>query len=700
MRLWTLATALCIALPAALPAAAESKIVIGRLCITGSECVEYKCGQKVAPGTDSRAYHFAADEDATYILGTLNAGETAITCDAPGKIELRVSASRLARDSRVRLTIGDESHRSWQLSLSGKQLRSSVIRTPALGAWTLTIEKEHFQKIRKTVRIGETPEVLTAVLEPLPVISGRVFERGTTRGVGGAIVKTNADTVAIAEADGSFAFEADPEKWPASILVSAAGFAETTQPIAKAQRTARLDDIFLHRGGSIIVETFHPNVGDIVQIELRKLRSGDMVGTPWRSVTPAAAGKGVLARFDGVEPGQYLVLAKGKEPCEQYGKTVLLDEGSESKVELNIAPVRLRFLATMAGEPLTGARINYKNIDGRWEASFKTGAEGDVMLALWQTGPSRAGIFSGGLMNIPYFERKELANDEDLEWNFEIIPRRITGTVVDARTGAPIPNAVLSLRVRGETSFAVKARSDPAGRFEFIPVPYGSHTITAASATHLQGRITYTFSEPSDSRDVTVRLEGGVSVKLRVLDGAGAPVVRAVAMQYKGLQQTRMSLTDENGIAEVLVPEGEARDVFVVPRDGSFAIARVSSSPPEATIRIPWGTSRIEIRTESESRQPIGNVSVAIRYNKTVLPREVVQAFGNIQGSRTSSNTDGNIILDHMPPGLYEFWPAGSVAELEMLLAGIGQQAPVTMTVTPGRNTAVLTFAAVELPKP
>jgi hypothetical protein len=697
MRIWMLMTALYIALPAA---AAESKMIAGRLCITGSECVRYKCGQKVTPAPVSRGYHFVADGETTYILGTLKAGETAITCDSSGTIELRVSAPSLPRDGRVRVAIGGESNHSWELSLSGKQLRSSVIRTPAHGPWTLTFEKEHFRTIRKTVRIGERPEVLTAVLEPLPVISGRVFERGTISGVGGATVKTDVGTVAIAEADGSFAFEADPDKWPAAIVVSAAGFAETAEPIAKAQRTARLEDIFLHRGGSIIVEMFLPNIEDVVQVELRKLRSGDMVGAPWRSVTPTAAGEGISARFDGVEPGQYLVLAKGKEPCEQHGKTVLLDDDAEIKVALNITPVRLRFRATVGGEPLTGARVNYKNIDGRWEASFKTGPEGDVMLALWQTGPSRAGIFSDGLMNIPYFERRELADDEDLEWIFEIIPRRITGTVVDARTGAPIPNAVLSLRVRGETSFAVKARSDPAGRFEFFPVPYGTHTITAASATHLEGRVSYTFSEPSDSRDVTVRLEGGASVKLRVLDGAGAPVVHAVAMQYKGLQQTRMSLTDENGVAEVLVPEGEERDVFVVPRDGSFAITRVSSSPPEATIRLPWGTSRIEIRAESESRQPIGNVSVAIRYNKTVLPREVVQAFGNIQGSRTSSNGDGNIILDHMPSGLYELWPAGSAAELEMLLAGIGQQAPATMTVTPGRNTAVLTFAAVELPKP
>jgi hypothetical protein len=532
------------------------------------------------------------------------------------------------------------------------------------------------------------------------VISGRVFERGTTRRVGGAIIKTSVETVAVAGADGSFAFEGDPEKWPAAIVVSAAGFAETTEPIAKAQRSARLEDIFLYRGGSILVEAFHPSIGEVVQIELRKLRSGDVVGIPWRSVNPTTAGEGLAARFDGVEPGEYLVLAKGKEPCQQYGKPVRLDEGQEIKVELNIAPVRLRFLATIAGEPVSGARINYKNSEGRWEARFETGAEGDVLLALWQTGPSRAWIFSDGVMSIPHFEQKELADDEDLEWIFEVPSRRITGTVVDARTGAPIPDAVLSLKVRGETSFAVKARSDPAGRFQFFHVPFGSHTITAASATHLQGQVTYTFSEPSDSRDVTVRLEGGASVKLRVLDGAGAPVVRAVAMQYKGLQQTRMSLTDENGVAEVLVPEGEARDVFVVPRDGSFGIARVASSPPEATIRLPWGASRIEIRAESEARQPIGNVSVAIRYNKIVLPREVVQAFANIQGSRTSSREDGNVILDHMPPGVYELWPAGSVAELQMLLAGIGQQAPVTMTVIPGRNTAVLTFAAVELAKP
>ncbi|HYC89958.1 MAG TPA: hypothetical protein VEO54_12155, partial [Thermoanaerobaculia bacterium] len=116
----------------------------------------------------------------------------------------------------------------------------------------------------------------------------------------------------------------------------------------------------------------------------------------------------------------------------------------------------------------------------------------------------------------------------------------------------------------------------------------------------------------------------------------------------------------------------------------------------EPSIRLSRATSRIEIRAESESHQPIPNVAVVVRYNRQLLPREVVQELRRMQGARSSSRADGRIVFDHMPAGLYEFWPAGSAAEMRLLFAGAGPQAPVTMHAVPGDNVAVLTFEAVQ----
>ena len=92
------------------------------------------------------------------------------------------------------------------------------------------------------------------------------------------------------------------------------------------------------------------------------------------------------------------------------------------------------------------------------------------------------------------------------------------------------------------------------------------------------------------------------------------------------------------------------------------------------------------------------NVGVVMRYNGRVVPTEVIAMMATYQGAIASSGPDGRIIFEHMPPGLYELWPVGSVAELRRLTNGVGPEAPVRMTAAPGENLAELTFEPVSKP--
>jgi hypothetical protein len=637
------------------------KAPAARVCIAGGECRERECA-----------------------LGVLDPGTTAIRCDGDAAVHLRVTNFPRRGNVRVRLT--DEAQRTWEL-----QLRQNVTLRVARGTYDVLIETPHFRTVRKSLRVAEKPETVVVTLEPLPVLSGRVFERGTADGVGGAVIATNVDTMAIADASGFFSIEAEPDRWPSKLVVSAAGFAESALAVPKARRSATLDDVLLSRGGTIDVEVLHPDPEAVTEIELQRLASGAMTGAPLKSVAGPAR-----ARFENVAPGRYLMLAKGAGPCERHGQVIELAQAEQKSVQLRIAPIQLTLHAAMAGEPLAGAEVRFRSREGFWSGRLSSDAAGEVATALWQSGDATASVFVDGLMNVPHLESRTVPDDEEeFEWSLEVSPRRISGIVVDSRSGEPVPNAAISLKVRGAISFGVRTRGDAQGRFHFMPVPYGRHTITAAAPTHLQREMSYTFAAPEENRELTVPLDGGTFVRLHVIDAAGAPVAGAVAMQYQGLVQTRLSATDASGVAEILVPDGETRDVYVVPRDGSFGIIRVTAKSAEPSLRLPRATSRIEIRAESESRQPIANVSVAMRYNRQVLPREVVHELGRTQGARTTSRADGRIVFDPMPAGLYDFWPAGSPAEMRLLVAGIGGQAPVTMNVVPGDNVAVLTFAPV-----
>jgi hypothetical protein len=73
-----------------------------------------------------------------------------------------------------------------------------------------------------------------------------------------------------------------------------------------------------------------------------------------------------------------------------------------------------------------------------------------------------------------------------------------------------------------------------------------------------------------------------------------------------------------------------------------------------------------------------------------MIPFEVMQAFSG-RGSRTLSDGQGRIVLEHMPVGLYEIWPIASPSDLTALQAG---RAPaLSMRVTAGENVTVMTFS-------
>lgn len=667
-----------------------------RLCLAGEPCRDHVCRQRIEPVPVVRTFQLTAADGSTRHLGLLGANETAIACSGEAALALRLTVPGLSRTGQARVTITDEAKHSWNVVLSPIDLKSVVRATVARGTYALAVESPHYRTFRKSVRAGAKPETVVAVLEALPILSGRVFARDSADGLPGAVIATNVETSAITDGTGSWSLESDPEKWPATFTVSAAGYAETKLPVPKARTSARLEDVYLNRGGSISVEVAGVEDAGVREIALQTLRSGEKIGRPFKSIPIDDEARPVRVRFDHIDPGRYVVLAKGSGPLEQRGEAVELREGETKEVVLRISTIRLRLRTTMSGQPLPAARIVLDLNDGHWNGRLESDAKGEVTVPLWQGGAVLAAVRAESLMTIPHFETHTIAEDEEVAWTIDVPGRSIRGKVIDSKTGEPISDAVISLNASGTANgvgFGVRTRSDSEGRFRFVPVPYGKHTLRAASATHLETFMSYTFSPPDESRDVTIKLDGGAIVRLRVLDAAGTPVAGALALQYDGFRQTRISTTDASGIAELIIPDGETRDVYVIPRDGSFGITRVSSKSQETTTRLPVGASRIEVRAESDAHEPIPNVSVVMRYNRQLLPVDVVSHFGRVQGAWTRSHADGRLLFDHMPAGLYELWPAGSPAELELVTAGAGAQAPVSMTVVPGENVAVLTFA-------
>jgi hypothetical protein len=148
--------------------------------------------------------------------------------------------------------------------------------------------------------------------------------------------------------------------------------------------------------------------------------------------------------------------------------------------------------------------------------------------------------------------------------------------------------------------------------------------------------------------------------------------------------------TDARGATPVFFPADSPRQLFIVPVDGSLGFAIVTSNEPEAAVRVGDGNARIILRAETETHEPLMGVTFDMRYNGIRVPSGVLQALAG-RGSRTASDAQGRIVLEHMPAGIYQFWPVASQADINAIDRGGAPS--VTINAAPGENVAVMTFA-------
>ena len=121
----------------------------------------------------------------------------------------------------------------------------------------------------------------------------------------------------------------------------------------------------------------------------------------------------------------------------------------------------------------------------------------------------------------------------------------------------------------------------------------------------------------------------------------------------------------------------------------------MASGAPRQSIIAGEGVSRFIVRTESESGEPIPRTYLDVRYNGVSLPLRVMEALAG-RGSRTASGSEGKIVLNHMPVGMYELWPGGTLPRVGGTT--IIARAPVRLMATGGDNVAVMSLAPIEQP--
>lgn len=667
----------------------------GKLCLTGDPCVVTTREGEVVGVAFPRAFTWTASDERVVVIGTLAAGGTKINApSAVFRVRLSADADRnwpVATELTIRSIQGDT---VWIVPLSSRQAKGGIDLQTEPGEYEITVNAPGYRRAMQRQRASGEPALVTFMLQPLPRISGRLVSSKTKEPVAGGAVASRERVVAVSGTDGRFSFDADPDSWPETVVISAAGFGSSTVAVPRARANTDLLDLPLHVGASVEVTVSGPTDGAPLKVEIFKRR---YAMPDEKAIRTKTLGTQSTVIFEGLEPGDYLVLARGTEPGQQYGKQISVALAEEKKVVLTPSPLRVVIRAELADTPLPQAHVELTHSQGLWHEHLRTDATGSANVSLWQPGPIVALVFDETTLPTPHREKKEVTGEGETEWVIRVSTREVRGQVIDNATGKAIANANVMLEVQGPQRYTATTKSGRDGRFVFTAAVPGEHRVAAAADGYRHDGLRYTFGESEQTHDVVIRLNVARSTRVSVRDALGLPVRDALVLDFVGHTLTGERVTDVAGDVSIPVEAKEIRDVFVVPRDGSFAAGTLRGGE-DLTLRVVPAQATIVVTSVNTKKAPIPGVWVIVRHNGVTLPMEVLQALAKQQGAKTVGGPDGRIVLRHMPLGVYEFWPVGSVGEARAVMTGLGKDAPVTIVARPGLNEATLTFAEAKKP--
>jgi len=420
-------------------------------------------------------------------------------------------------------------------------------------------------------------------------------------------------------------------------------------------------------------------------------------GDGWKSVEhqrlPPATRR---ARFDGLESGMYQILLRGSQPTEQLGTKIAIGRGDMRRVAIAVKPFTITGRVTFGETSLGAGVLVLQHGELRWRAPVALAADGTFLAPLWQRGAFTSVVRSPALTT-------EFTGTVDLDGkspvvSIEIPQGRIRGIVRDAKSGAPVPGATVALQTKLEgREENATLTTGPEGRFDFVGLKYGRHTVNILPPQHLRPEpIVFTLSDDARLREIDAQVEPGREIAVLVIDADNDPVENAKVLAVTESQLRGRTTTDHDGRATVAVPAGEASTLFVIPEEGPFGMQRVPRDQEAERLKLylPRVSSSLLIRALTTNGATMPPFSLLMRYNGELVPPEVAEELTEVQGLQLTTGPESEALLRNIPSGSYEFWPYRTDNEAEAIVASAPLLAPIQVNVRTGENLIAVKFAA------
>jgi len=470
-------------------------------------------------------------------------------------------------------------------------------------------------------------------------------EKGDVPAAGAMIVRPDGKIVTTTNEEGSFRAELEAPV-PDLLRVIYGDFGSKVVTFGREFRgdtdlgTIRLAaghtmTLHVRRPEALAKETLHLSVVDMnryrtstATIESRELKR--------------AADDDVVIRD--VSPGTYAATISGSDPLERLSVNIEMKDADVERT-LTIAPYRLDGSARIGSDPIDAASIGFSDRSG-WRAQLPI-AQGHFGGMLWQSGVLHGWVQLNGA-SIPV-ESPELGTNPST-WEISLPDRRIAGRIVDAESGQPIEGATLDVQFATAAGAhgGFPGRVDADGTYGVLATTIGAYELHVGAPGHINDVARFDVGDSEGTQRHDFLLARGIETVLEVVTAAGQPV--AGAMVFDGAS---WSNTDDNGHLSIRSNPGDARTAYVLPRQGSFAIAHFTASDDGRVVQavVPPAVGALQILAKAPAQRAA--MVTVIRFNGELLPVPVSQ----------------RLPWERLPAGVYEAWkvilpPGGTEARV------------------------------------
>jgi hypothetical protein len=550
-------------------------------------------------------------------------------------------------DMKIRVT--DANKKEWSWSVPAKTVSSLGQLSLLPGKYTVVFSADHHLSEWRRIDLAKDLSQREIKLRPMPVITGRVMTMKDEPVANGRIVRIDRRLIATTDEQGHFSGEA-LEPLPDSVVVEKSGLGSRVVTVQVSIGDADLAFVRLGAAVKLALHIVRPDGNhDPLHVRLSRRPAAKYdIPIASRQLEP----KDDSIFFDDLGKGEYAVIVEGSGSLDKLVTNVGIDQSDVEK-EIRIEPYHLDGTAQFGDDPLTGTLSGSMSGGQRdWSLPIE---DGRFSATLWQHGKLDGWIKTNELSLPEPVSSPELGADPST-WNIQFAKRFISGRIFDSDNQQAISGAGLYLMRTDGLHASIHLTE--GGSFSIMATKTGTYELKASAPDYVNMKQTVEVHEDDASIQRDFALTRGLPLTLEVTWPSGAPVANATVMEgvaSDGYNADQHYMLDVSGRLSLRLQQGESRTLFIIPAEGSFAIAHVAAQGNDPnTLRVvlpePAGSLHIQISTADGKPAVAG---IAMSFNGETIPTPVLYQIG-FRGTPGALN-DRSLL--QLPAGAYEMWP-------------------------------------------